>query len=303
MTRPGNAIQGVLWMLLAAALFTAMSALAKTLGQRLDSMQIAFFRAFFALVFVTPFALSIGWKGLASNRPWLHVWRGLFGSSAMLAGFYAFVHLPLALSTAINFTTPLFLIVLAALFLGERVRLRRGLATLVGFAGVLVILRPDTGLDQASLIGLAGAFLAACSFTLIKTMAKNDRPSTMVFYFGVFASAFSAIPAWIVWIDPTPLEWVLLAATGAAGGAAQACTARAYALAEATFVAPFDYTRLLYSGLVGYILFQEVPDGWSYAGIALIVGSTLYIARREAHLAAETGKPPVADRPADRSVG
>lgn len=271
-------------MLASALLFTAMAVAAKLVGPRLDAFQIAFFRAISGFATVAPFAYAAGWGAVRTNRPALQIARGLTGTAAMLLMFYSVVHLPLAQVTAIGFANPLFLIVLAALFLGETVRIRRWSATLIGFAGVLIMVRPSASTDPTLLIALLGTFLVAVSVALIKTMAKNDRPMTMLFYFGVFSTVISAVPAALVWQAPTGQELVFLLLTGIFGASAQACYIRAFRDAEASLVAPFEYSKLLFAVLFGVLLFDEIPDHWTFAGAAVIVGATLYIARREAAL-------------------
>lgn len=293
-----RSLRGILWMLASALLFTAMAVAAKLVGPRLDAFQIAFFRAAAGFATVAPFALAAGWAAVRTNRPGLQIARGLTGTTAMLLMFYSVVHLPLAEVTAIGFANPLFLIVLAVLFLGETVRLRRWTATLIGFVGVLIMLRPTGSTDPTMLIALFGTFLVAVSVALIKTMARNDRPMTMLFYFGVFSTVISAVPAALVWQTPTGCELVFLILAGMFGASAQACYIRAFRDAEASLVAPFEYSKLLFAVLFGLVLFDEVPDGWTFAGAAIIVGATLYIARREAALGHAIPPPAALEAPA-----
>jgi drug/metabolite transporter (DMT)-like permease len=274
-------VRGATWILLSGVFFALMISAAKFAGNRLDAFQVAFFRALFGLASIMPFIVRLGVDGVRTSRPWLQIARGFVGSSAMLTGFYAMVHLPLADVTAIGFANPLFMLVLAALFLGERVRLRRTLATIAGFAGVIVMLRPAGTLDPAALAALLSTLLAACSLVLIKTMARNDNPTTIVFYFGLFSTVISAVPAYLVWVTPTAHELVVLGAMGLFATAGQSCMVRAYAAAEATLVASFDYVRLIWACLFGYLWFGEIPDRWTLVGAAIIIASTLYLARRE----------------------
>lgn len=272
--------------------YTVMGIAVKFAGHRLDPMQIGFARALFGLIVILPFAWQAGWEALKTSRPVLQVSRGFTGSLAMLIGFWAIVHLPLADVTAISFANPLFLLVLAALFLGEKVRARRWTATAVGFIGVLIMVRPGLDMDPAMLVALGGTALVAISVILIKTMAKNDNPMTLLLYFGIFSTAISAVPAALVWQDPTLAETVFLVITGICGTAAQSCYIRSFAAADASLVAPFEYTKLIFAGLFGFIFFLEVPDGWTILGAAIIVASTLYIARREAQLGKTGPRPP-----------
>ena len=291
-------VRGALWMLVAGVLFTAMGALVKVLGPRLDSFQVAFFRALFGLLWIVPFAVAAGWPALRTCHPGGHFVRGLAGAIAMFCGFYSVANLPLADATAYSFTKPLFLVVLAAVFLGERVRLRRISATAVGFLGVLVMLQPEALLqgrvELAAIVGLSGAGMVAVVVVLVKRLLRTERPVTVLFYFGLISTVVTLLPALLVWTTPSRHELVLLILIGALGAAGQSCMLRAYGAAEATAVEPFDYSRLLYAAMVGFVVFGEVPGPWMLAGATLTIASTLYIARREARFARKTrGAAPV----------
>ena len=222
---------------------------------------------------------------LRTGRLKLHLSRGVVGSLGMICGTYALIHLPLADVTAIGFTTPLFLIVLAALVLGERVRARRWSATAIGFVGMLVMLRPGDGiLEIAALVALLGALAAASVKLLVKQLAVTERPLTIMLYLGLTSVAVTALPAALVWQAPTfaELGWMALAAGLAS--LAQLCFIRGYRIGEASALAPFEYARLPFAAAYGFLLFAELPDRYTLLGVLLIVGSTLYIARREAQL-------------------
>lgn len=281
---PGN-VRGALWILVASVLFSAMSAMVKTVGARLDSFEIAFFRCAFGLAVILPFMLRAGPEVFRTRRPILHLVRALLGVTAMFCGFYAVTHLPLADATAISFAKPLFMIVLAVLFLGEAVRWRRWTATAVGFVGVLIMIRPgEHGLDLAMLAALFGTLCVAVVVVMIKKLSETEAPLTILFSFGVISTVIAAIPAALVWQTPTLDELVLLVLIGALGAAGQSCGIRGFRSGEATAVVPFDYSRLLFAGLFGYLLFGDVPTPHTLVGAGLIVASTLYIARREATL-------------------
>jgi drug/metabolite transporter (DMT)-like permease len=279
-------VRAAVLMVTGCLLFSIMGALVKLLGQRLDSFQIAFFRCFFGFLAILPFVLpKKGRHAFRTTHHYGHFIRGAVGVGAMVAGFYATTRLPLTDSTAISFTAPLFMILTAIFLLGEKVRWRRGLATIAGFIGVLVMVRPDSGtLDIAAVVGLFGAFLVALSTTLIKRLLATEEALTILVYFGLFSSILTAIPAYFVWRPLTRDELALLALVGALGAVGQFCQVRAYAAGELMAVAPIDYSRLIFAGVMGYLLFAEVPDGYTLVGAVIIVGSTLYIAYREAHL-------------------
>lgn len=280
---PGN-VRGAIWLLLSGVCFSAMGVLIKTVSAEMHSFEIAFFRAFLGFLVILPIALRHGFRPLRTNRPMLHLVRGLLGGVVMTASFYAVAHLPLADATAISFSKPLFLIPLAVIFLGERVRLRRTVATLVGFIGVIVMLRPAGETDPVALIALMAAALVAILTVMIKILSRTDGPATMIFWSSLILSLCTAGPAAMHWQTPTTDQLVLLLALAVCGTVGQSFMIRGYNEGETMAVTPFDYSRLLYAGIAGYIFFAEVPDVWTITGAAIIVASTLYIAYRETKL-------------------
>ncbi len=277
--------RGAMWMLLSALMFAVMGVVVKWLGSRLDSFQVAFFRAGFGFLTILPFAVAGGLAAFRTQRPGIHLLRGMLGATGMVCGFYALTHLPLAEATAYSFTRPMFVVVLAAIFLGERLRIRRISATLVGFAGVLIMMEPAVGLQPAALVALMGTALVAGVVVTVKLLLRVDRPITILFWFGLISTVLTMIPALVVWIQPTFEELILLIATGAVGAGAQGAMMRAYMLAEATVMAPFSYVQLVFAGAFGYLAFAEVPGVRTFVGATVIVGSTMYIVFREAALA------------------
>jgi drug/metabolite transporter (DMT)-like permease len=279
-------VRAVLLMVTGSLLFSVMGALVKLLGQQIDSFQIAFFRCFFGFIAILPFVLlKPGRHAFRTTYFYGHFLRGALGVAAIVAGFYATTRLPLTDSTAISFTAPLFMILTAIFLLGEKVRWRRGLATAAGFIGVLVMVRPDSGtLDLGAMVGLIAAFLGALSTTLIKRLSATEKALTILVYFGLFSSILTAIPAYFVWRPLAGDEFALLALVGALGAVGQFCQVRAFAAGELMAVAPIDYSRLIFAGIMGFLLFAELPDRYTLVGAAMIVGSTLYIACRETHL-------------------
>lgn len=280
---PDNS-RGAIWILLSAVLFTFMAVAIKQMGKHFDSFQIVFFRCLFHFLTILPFVIREGgWSVIRTSRFPLHLFRVSLGLMAMFCGFYAFVHLSLADAVAISFARPLFMIPLAVLFLHEVVRLRRWSATAIGFVGVLVMLRPgESAISTAALVALLGAFCVAVVLVVIKRLSTTERPLTISIWFGIIATIVSLVPAVMVWKQPTLEQLFWLALIGALGATAQYMVIRAYRIGEATAVAPFDYVRLLLAGAVGWVVFAEEPDIWTAVGSALIIGSTLYIARREA---------------------
>jgi drug/metabolite transporter (DMT)-like permease len=294
---PDN-VRGALWVVCGCVMFSAMMTLVKSLGGSFESFQLAFFRALFGLFAVIPFIVRLGPGVLRTRRLALHGVRGILGASAMLCGFYAITHLSMADAVSISYARALFLIPLAVLFLGEVVRMRRWSATAVGFIGVIVMLRPGGEVEPATFVALLGSLLVAIVTILIKKLTKTERPETLLFYFGVISSTVALIPALTVWRQPDLGELALLMMTGACGAAGQYCMIRGFKIGEATALLPFDYTRLVFAGIIGYFVFFEVPDMWTITGALIIVASTLYIGLREARIKQrETPHSPVFDTP------
>lgn len=291
-------LRGAAWMIMAAFGFSMMAALVKLLGQRLDTIQITFFRNGFGLLWLLPFAAAQGRAAFRTSYLGRHLWRAAMGGSAMLTGFYAVTHMPLATATSISFATPMFMIVIATFVLRETVRGRRWAATLVGFGGVLVMLRPGAvPVDAAALAALANALFVAIAQALVKTMPISEKPLTMLMIFAMAVTAFLAGPAILVWQWPTPTEWAIAAAMGGMGITAQGCIIRAFQAGEASVVSPLDYTRLIFATLLGYAVFAEIPDAWTFAGAGIVIASAVYIARHGGRPAAKPAPDPLTPPP------
>ena len=292
---PDNA-RGGAWVLLGAAGFTVMGGFVKVLGQSLDSFQILFFRAAVALAIITPLVLRAGIANVVRTRvPLLHAARACAGFMAMVCGFYALTRLPLATVTAVTFTKALFVIILASLFLAEPVSWRRWAATVIGFLGVIMMLRPGEGaFDLAMLAAIGQAAAVAVAVLLVKSFPAGERHLTILFYFSLLSTLMAIGPAIAVWRDPT---WELLGLAllmGALGLASQAAVIHGYRMGEASALAPLDYSRLLFATMIGLVVFMEVPDTWSILGAAIIIGSTLYVARHEANGGSPPARPDAA---------
>lgn len=221
-----------------------------------------------------------------TKRIKVHIVRSLTGLVAMYLWFYSVTYLPQAKATALSFTMPFFALVGAALFLKETVRARRWSATVVGFVGALIILRPGSQtMSSLDFLPLAAAFFIACSLLLVKNLTGTERPNTMLFYMGLFMSAVSLGPALYVWQTPSAETWVLCAVLGFIAFLAHQCIIRAYRLADASIISSVDYLRLPFAALAAFVFFGEVPEIWVWLGAAVIAGSACYIAWRESQLA------------------
>ena len=280
-------VAGMAWMLAGGVFITIVAVLVKLLVDRLSVTQIALVRSVFLVVAILPFLARLGRSGLTVHRPVLMATRAVVLAYVTVAGFWTLSKLPIVYVTTASFAKPLFITLLAALLLGERVGWRRSLATAAGFLGVLVMLMPGaTGALPAvpALVAISVAVALAAGVIMVKHLVVGNDPSTIIFYcnLGVVAALIGPVAA--DWTAPDPSEWLLLAALGVASLASQNCFIRAYRAAEASLVAPFEYVRILFSATAGFLVFAEVPQLWTGIGAAVIVAATLYLARREAAL-------------------
>lgn len=281
---PGN-FRGGVWMLLGALEMSAAMAISKVLTEDIHPFEINFFRSVFGLIAMAPLLAGGAFVVMRTKAFGLHLGRGILGGVGQICVYYALAHLSLAVIIAITFTRPLFLVVLAVLFLGELVRWRRWTAIVVGFVGVLIVARPE--IDQVTLPLAVLVFSTAChagAHVFLKKVSGIDSPATVVFYYLVISTAVSAVPTFVEWTMPTFEQFLWLAAIGVLNLIGQAMIALSFRAGEATAIMPFDYARLLYGILFDIVLFAVFPDGWTLVGAGVIIASTLYVARRQAKL-------------------
>jgi drug/metabolite transporter (DMT)-like permease len=232
---------------------------------------------------------------LRTQRLGLHALRATIGIVSMVLWVTALSLMPLAQATALSFTAPIFTSVLAVLFLGEVMRLRRWSATAIGLLGMLIIVRPDSSsMEPAALVAIASALLGAVSPIFVKMMARTESTGAIVTYMVLFTTPLSLVPALLVWQTPDLAQLGYAALLGLAGTLGHLCLTRALATADATVVVPFDYLRLPAVALIAYLVFGEVPVIWTWIGGLIIAASSLYITLREARLRreAEAGDDP-----------
>ncbi len=274
----GDNVKGILWMLLAGLFFSVMVALIKLLGSRIASFEIVFFRSVIQLATLSVVFWRIGFSSLKSRRPLLQGIRALIAVLLINCNFYAFTKLPIAEVTAIGFSRNLFLALLAVAFLAEKNSIQRVVATVAGFIGILIIIRPGHDVfEGAALIALAGACLGAIMMVLIRKLTVSDSNAIMMAYPSLAIVLTTSIPAYLFWITPTGHELLLLVVMSFMGIFGQWCLIQAFRLGEATAVAPASYMRLIFATIIGYFLFAEIPDYMSVLGTLIIVASNLYL--------------------------
>lgn len=307
---PQRPLVGILFKVASALAFSCMGASVKLVGSMMPANggypvgQVVFCRSFFALLPVFVWMAMVGKLPTAfatANRAG-HIKRGLIGSLGMFCGFAGLTSLPLPDATAISFAAPLFSVVLAALLLGEVVRLYRWTAVLIGFCGVIVMLWPHLSADALSISGsdvkargaffsLCGAICAAFAMIEVRRLTATESTAAIVTYFSLMTTTFGMMsvlggafdPKW-AWILPDAKQALFLVLTGVMGGFGQIFLTESYRRAPASVVAPFDYTGMIFALFWGYFLFGDLPDTLVLIGAAIVCGAGIYVIIRERQL-------------------
>jgi drug/metabolite transporter (DMT)-like permease len=281
---PGT-LRGMLLIAASALGFSVMHVLIRVLSGGLHPFEVAFFRNLFGVVALLPLLAHHGLQAMRTGRLPLHALRSVLGLASMLLFFSALSSTGLPKVTAMSFTAPLFATAGAVLVLRERIHARRMAALLVGFAGTLVVMRPDGGLDRGVMMVLGSSALWAIALLTIKALSHTESSFAVTLYTGLFMAPLSLIPASLVWCWPTPREYLWLAVMGTIGTISQLMMTQAFREADATAVLPVDFTRLLWASVFGMLVFGETPEAATLAGGTLIFVSTTYITFREAQVA------------------
>ena len=277
--------RGAIWMLGSALAFTLMTSMVKFLGEGYSASVQTFYRQVAALLVLLPI-MARDWRGsFYTTKPGILLFRSSAGTLAVTLSFYAFQKLPLADANALSFTRTLWLVPLAGFVLGEKLGPLRIGASLVGFLGVVIMLRPTGtsaafGLPQAAALG--SAFLFALTITGMKVLTRDHKPFTLLAWASVLGLVFSIPMALLSWRWPTLIDLGLLIAMGVLGVIAQACYIKGMQIGDAAAMAPIDYMRLVFAVMVGFVVFHDVPQMATILGAAVVVCSTLFITWREA---------------------
>lgn len=304
--RPGRAIALKIG---AVFLFMVMAALIKAASGDVPPGQAVFFRSLFAIPIIGLWLWQTGHlhDGLIPSNLMGHVWRGLFGTSAMALTFAGLALLPLPEVTAIGYATPMFTVILAALMLGERVRLIRLSAVALGLVGVAIVLAPrlsvSDGYSSAATLGamfvLAAALLRALVQIHVRRLVKTESTTAIVFYFSLTAVCLSLLSLPLGLMFPVPaLAWtwpdasilVLIIGAGLIGGVAQIMVTASYRFGTASMLAPFDYSSMIFAVIIGWVVFAEVPTTSILIGAALVIAGGVLIIWRERQLGLDRSK-------------
>ena len=277
----GN-LRGIGWMLLTGLLFVGVTGIVRHLGTDMAAVQAAFLRYAFGLALILPILLRDYRVSVAPRRLGLHALRGLVHGVAVILWFFAMARIPIAQVTALGYTAPIFTTIGAALFLGESLRARRIGAILVAFGGAMLIVRPGFAeVSLGALAQLAAAPLFAASFILAKKLTETETSETIVAYLSVFVTLVLLPPALMVWRTPTWEELLWLFLTALLATLAHYTLTRAFKAAELAVTQPVSFLQLVWATLLGFLVFGEEPDVWTWIGGGIIVASATYIAQRE----------------------
>ena len=271
----------------------------KAATQNVPAGEAVFFRSLFAIPVIALWIWQRGElrEGLIPKNLTGHVWRGLFGTSAMALTFGGLALLPLPEVTAIGYATPIFTVVLAALLLGERIRLIRISAVAMGLVGVMIVMWPRIGQSDSgnaatlgALMVLAASLLRALVQIHIRQLVQTEHTAAIVFWFSMTASALSLLTIPFGWVWPEPWALTLLVTAGLMGGVAQIMVTSAYRFGAASMLAPFDYTSMIFAVILGWVFFSELPTGIMLAGSVLVIAGGALILWRERQLGLQGGR-------------
>lgn len=279
---PGN-VRGGIFLVFAAAGFGAMVALIKLAGENLSVSQILLVRQIIMAIIVAPIIFRDFPNSLKTSHLGLQLLRIVLALVAMGFGFTAVVEMPLADVTAIGFAKSFFVTICAIFFLNEVIGVRRWMAVIIGFLGVLIVLRPGT--DSFTIFGvyaLISAAGAGAVMVVIRILTRTETTTSILTYQAFGVGLVVALPAYWSWVWPTTHEWMILIGIGIISYGAQYLNILAYKFGEASVMASLDYMRLIYSIIFGYFLFSDLPDFWTLLGAAVIIGASIYTIHREA---------------------
>jgi len=287
-------LRGITFKIMSVCMFMAMASLIKAASAEVPPGQAVFFRSFFALPVIIGWLairheLRDGWK---TKKPMGHFWRGLVGTSAMGLGFTGLGLLPLPEVTAIGYAAPLLVVVFAAMFLNEEVRAFRLSAVALGMVGVLIVLSPrlsvgatlNTSETLGAVVVLMGAVLAALAQVFVRKMVATETTAAIVFWFTITSSVMALFTIPWGWVMPPVTVALMLVMAGLLGGVGQILLTSSYRYADASLVAPFDYTSMILALIIGYFIFDEVPTTTMLIGAGIVIFAGVLIIWRERKL-------------------
>jgi drug/metabolite transporter (DMT)-like permease len=267
-----SVLTGLLLLSVSAFLFASMGVLIRLASHTVDNPTIVFFRNATGLLVLTPFLLAWPQYSLKTQRLWMHGWRAIVGLVAMYGFFYAIAHLKLSNAMVFTYSSPVFIPLVAWLFLKEKITPMMAIAASLGLVGVVLVAKPDTGMfNLLSGIGLVSSFLAAMAFVTVRALTDTEPATRIVFYFCLFGTLLSAIPMFWLWRAYTGHELMLLCGAGILATLSQICLSKAYSYAPAGQIGPANYLAIIFAGIWAAGLWHEYPDGLSIMGMTIIL--------------------------------
>ena len=277
--------KAITYTLISIFFFSFMGVFIRKSSENIHIMEVIFFRNLLACLIIIPVMSSSGLASFKMNRPGLFVWRAIFVSIGMFSGFSAITLIPLAQATAISFTTPIFVTILAVFLLGEVIKFRRVAAIFVGFIGMLIIVQPGVGsISLGIILAFIGAFFHSINLLIVKKLTANESANAIVVWMVIMLVPISVVPAIFVWEWPSALTWLYLWCLAFCGTLGHSFFTRAYSLADITSLQPFQFIKLPMIAFLAWVIFSELPLYWTWLGGLIIFSSTVYITRREAKI-------------------
>lgn len=265
-------LKAILCLTFSAFLFSTMGICIRYASETVDNSTIVFFRNFIGLFIFLPLFFKYGVGYFKTQRIWMHTWRSVVGLAAMYGFFYAIAHLKLSNAMVFTYSSPIFIPLIAWLFLKEKITKAMLLAAFIGLLGVMCVAKPDAGLfNTLSLVGMSASFLAAFAFVTVRALTATEPPERIVFYFCLIGTLISVVPMFWSWRPYSLYELALLIAVGLLANISQIFLSNAYRLAPAGQIGPVNYVAILFAGIWGYLFWQEVPDLYSMIGFSLIL--------------------------------
>lgn len=291
-----SVLQGLALLTLSALLFSLMGVFIRLASHTVNNETIVFVRNLTGSLMLLPMALVHGPGLLRTTVPMKHLWRAVVGLAAMYGFFYAIAHLPLSSAMVFTYSSPVFIPLVAWLFLDERLTLKMGATALLGLAGVLMVCRPDIeGMGWITLIGISSSLLAAMAFVTVRALSSTEPTIRIVLYFSVISALISAIPMSWAWRPLSAHELMLVVGAGVLATLSQLAMSKAYALAPAGRIGPAAYLAIAFAGVWAWLLWGETPDHWAVTGTVIIFIATLLCLERPKLSAVPSAEPGPAD--------
>ena len=293
-----NKFLTVALLAIGATLFGSfMGAGVKLLSNELHPIIICFYRCLMGLIIITPFVARNNFKALQTDNMRLQIFRALINIISMICWFSAIGMMHFEKATALGFTTPLFTTVLAVLILGEVIRFHRTAALLLGFVGILIIIRPGyMPFEFGTILMLIASFSFSFVLIFVKKLSATDSSLTIIFYHLIYMTPVFFILSLFYWENINLNQLIIFTLMGASGLLSHWCLAQAFKMSDTTFVMPLQFTKLIWASLIGLFIFAEQPDIWTWVGGIIIFISVVYITYREAFKKKGTSKPIQVDR-------